>query len=76
MPPLKVRKVGNSLAIILTMPAQAALGGVKVGDMLSAIVGPDRQLTLTAYDSEFEAQMNLADDVMHRRRNVLRELAK
>ena len=31
---------------------------------------------LTAYDPEFEKQMEIARDVMKRRRNVLRELAK
>ena len=33
-------------------------------------------LTLTPYNPDFEAQMTAAREVMKRRRNVLRELAK
>ncbi|NOU20476.1 MAG: AbrB/MazE/SpoVT family DNA-binding domain-containing protein, partial [Methyloglobulus sp.] len=31
---------------------------------------------ITPYDSEFERQMTVAKEVMKKRRNVLRELAK
>jgi hypothetical protein len=33
-------------------------------------------IKLSPYNAEFEAQMTAARDVMKRRRNVLRELAK
>jgi putative addiction module antidote len=71
---LKVRKVGNSVGVILPQEALAALR-VGNGDTLYLIETPGGY-RLTPYDLEFERQMTAAHRVMKRRRNVLRELAK
>lgn len=74
MIPLKVTRIGNSLGVVLPKDAVARLK-VEPGDALYLTESPDGY-RLTAYDPEFEKQMEIARDVMKRRRNVLRELAK
>jgi putative addiction module antidote len=74
MTALKLRKVGNSIGLVL--PAEAlALMHAGLGDIvhLTETVGGVR---LTPYDPPFEKQMTLARKVMKKNRNVLRELAK
>ena len=72
---LKVRKVGNSVGVILP---KAVLEHLKVaeGDPVYATEGPDGSLRLTAASAEFERQMAAAQSIMKRYRNTLRELAK
>jgi putative addiction module antidote len=74
MIPLKVTRIGNSLGVVLPKDAVSRLK-VEPGDALYLTEAPDGY-RLTAYDPEFEKQMEIARDVMKRRRNVLRELAK
>ena len=45
------------------------------GDAMYLTESPEG-FRLTAYDPEFEHQIKAAEDIMKRRRNVLRELAK
>jgi putative addiction module antidote len=71
---LVVRKVGNSLGVILPSAAAAFLD-VKEGDQLFLTETPEGY-RLTPYDPEFEKGMTVAEDVMRRYRNALRELAK
>jgi putative addiction module antidote len=74
MTALKLRKIGNSVGVVL--PAEAlALMGAGLGDTvyLTKTVGGVR---LTPYDPDFEKQMEVARKVMRKRRNLLRELAK
>ena len=71
---LKVIQVGNSLGVTLPKDVLAKLGVAK-GDTLYTIDTPDG-LRLTTHDPAFEAQMDIAREVMKRRRAVLRELAK
>jgi putative addiction module antidote len=72
---LKVRKVGNSVGVILPKEALAHLK-VQEGDTLTAIEGPDGSLQLSPYKAEVSRQMEIVQDLMKRYRNTLRELAK
>lgn len=71
---ITVRKVGNSLGVILPAEAAAFLH-VKEGDVLHLTESPDGY-RITPYDPEFERGMAVAEDLMKRYRNALRELAK
>jgi putative addiction module antidote len=71
---LKITKVGNSAAVILPKELLAQLE-VAVGDMVAVNRTP-RGIELTAPESDFDAQMAAARDVMARRKRALRELAK
>lgn len=71
---LKVRKVGNSLGT--TIPQEVASRmNLAEGDSLYLTEAPGGYL-ITPYDPEFGRQMDAARQIMKRRRNVLRELAK
>ena len=72
--PVKVRKVGNSLGVILTKDVIDALG-VAEGDELFAIRTPDG-IRLTPYDPDFAKAIESTRDYMRRHRNALHELAK
>ena len=74
MSALKLTQIGNSVGVILPKELLAKLG-VGKGDTVYAVEQPDG-VKLTVADLEFEAQMNVAREVMKRRYNVLRELAK
>ena len=71
---LEVKKIGNSVGLILPRDLVAKLG-LKVGDELFAV--PDATgVRLTPYDPEFEESMRLVDQIMDDYKNTLRELAK
>ena len=72
---LKVRKVGNSLGLVLPKELVDRLR-VKEGDKLFFIEAPDGSYRITPYDPEFQEQMALAKKGMSRYRNTLRALAK
>jgi putative addiction module antidote len=74
MSALKLTQIGNSVGLILPKEMLAKLGVAK-GDTLYA-VETDGGIRLTTSDPEFEAQMEVAREIMKRRRAVLRELAK
>ena len=74
MSSMKVIAIGNSVGVTLPKEMLTRLG-VQKGDTLYAIDAPDG-IRLTVADPEFEAQMAVARRIMHRRRAVLRELAK
>jgi len=71
---VKVRKVGNSLGIILTKDVIESLG-VAEGDELFAIRTPDG-IRLTPYDPDFATAIESTRDYMRRHRDALHELAK
>lgn len=71
---LKIQKIGNSAGVILPKDLLAHLD-VEVGQVLAVIKTP-HGIELRTPDSDFEAQMAAARDVMARRRRALRELAK
>ena len=74
MSALKLTQIGNSVGLILPKEMLAKLGVTK-GDTLYA-VETENGIRLTTADPEFESQMNVAREIMKRRRAVLRELAK
>lgn len=71
---LKVTQIGNSVGVILPKEVLARLK-VGKGDSLFVTDLPDG-VALRAYDDEFAEAMGLAREIMRKRRNVLRELAK
>ncbi len=71
----KVRKIGNSLGVILPKEALAELQ-VEEGQALYLTKAPDGGLRITAGDEEFGRQLAVGQDLMKRYRNALRELAK
>jgi putative addiction module antidote len=71
---LKITPIGNSFGVILPKEALAELK-LAGGDAVFLTKTPDG-FRITPYDPDFEAQMNAAKQVMKRRRNALRELAK
>jgi putative addiction module antidote len=74
MSELKVTTVGNSAGIVLSKEILAKLR-VGKGDKLYAIETPNG-IELTAYNPEFAAQMDLAEDIMREDRDVLKKLAE
>jgi len=72
--PVKVRKVGNSLGVILGKDVVEALG-VAEGDELFAVKTPEG-IRLTPYDPEFAQAIESTRDYMRRHRNALHELSK
>lgn len=72
--PVKVRKVGNSLGVILTKDVVESLG-VAEGDELFAVRTPDG-IQLTPYAPDFAKAIESTRDYMRRHRNALRDLAK
>lgn len=70
---LKVRKIGNSLGVILPRPILEDLN-VEEGDELFAIQTPDG-VQFTPYDPEFAESMEDAREFMRSHRNAFRELA-
>jgi putative addiction module antidote len=71
---LKVRKIGNSLGVVLPKDVLAKLN-VGEGAELTVSETPDG-VALTAFDDETRRQLEIARDIMRRYRNTLRELAK
>jgi putative addiction module antidote len=71
----KVTTVGASAGFILTKEAMVRLK-VQKGDSVYLTEAPDGSYRLTPYNPDFERQMNLAEEIMHEDREVLRALAK
>ncbi len=71
---LKLRKVGNSIALIVPKHMRQKMG-VKEGDAVYLTETPDGY-QISPYDPEFSRQMELAKKGMKKYRNALRELAK
>ena len=70
---LKITTVGNSAGVILPKELLARLR-MKKGDELYVLETPDG-IKLTAYNPTFAEQMAVAEEVMHKDRNLLRRLA-
>lgn len=75
MSSLKVRKIGNSLGVVLPKELAARLK-VNEGDHLFVTEAPDGSMRISSYDPAFAEQMDAAKDAMAQYRNTLRELAK
>ncbi len=74
MTALKLTQIGNSVGVILPKEVLARLK-LEKGDTVF-VTDAANGVMLTPYSPEFEVQMEAARQVMKRRRNVLRELAK
>ena len=72
---LKLRKVGNSLGVVLPKEALAHLK-VEEGQSVYLTEAPDGSYRVTSSNPEFTRQMAVAEDIARRYRNALRELAK
>ncbi len=75
---LKLRKVGNSVGVVLPKEALMRLK-VGAGDSLTLTDSPDGSLRVTPTNEgreQFVKQMKAAEGVIRRYRNTLRELAK
>jgi len=71
---LKITAIGNSAGVILPKELLARLRLGK-GDELYALETPDG-VRLTAFDPELAAQMEVAEEVMRKRRTLLNKLAQ
>jgi len=71
----KVRRIGNSLGIVLPKEAIQALR-VKEGAALYITEAPESSLRLTSERKGFKKMMDIAGTGMNLYRNALRELAK
>ena len=71
---LKLRKVGNSVAVILPKHVRQKMG-VKEDDAVYLTETPDGY-RISPYDPEFARQMELARKVQAKHRDALHELAK
>lgn len=71
---LKVTTIGNSAGVILPRELLTRLR-LEKGDELFALETPDG-VRLTTYDPTLAKQMEVAEGVMRKDRNVLRKLAQ
>lgn len=75
---LKLRKVGNSVGVVLPKEAMAKLN-VQEGDSVCLTDAPDGSLRVTPVTEgreQFARQMEAAEKIIRRYRNALRKLAK
>ena len=74
MQQVKVTQIGNSLGVVLPKEVVERLG-ITRGQQLS-LSETATGIELSPFDPEFEEQMRMAEDIMDRYRDTLRELAK
>jgi putative addiction module antidote len=72
---LKLRKIGNSVGLILPKAALSRLG-VGTGNTVFLTEATECGIRLTAANPEFARKMNAAQNLNRRYRNALKELAK
>jgi putative addiction module antidote len=72
---LQVRKIGNSVGLILPKETAARLN-LKEGDRLFVVEQPGGGFVLTPHDPDFEKAMAIADEIMDKYRDTLAALAK
>jgi putative addiction module antidote len=72
---LKLRKVGNSIGVVLPKEALARLNATE-GDSLFLTETADGGLRVTSQSPEFARKMKVFQSLSRRYRNALRELAK
>ncbi len=74
MATLKIRKIGNSLGVVIP---KDLLDEMKLGEGDSFYATRAKNgLHLSPTDAEFARQMEIAEEIMERYKNTLRELAK
>ena len=72
---LKLRKIGNSLGVVLPKEALSSLKATN-GDVIYLTDSPDGGFRITPLNEEFGDQFSRAERIMREDRDVLRELAK
>jgi putative addiction module antidote len=72
---LKVRKVGNSLGVVLPKEVLGHLRASEGGE-LYLLEGPNNSYRLTSLDPTFQSKLEKAEEIMGRFRNTLHVLAK
>ena len=72
---LKVRRVGNSLGLVLPREVVGRLRTAE-GEDLFLVEGPNNTYRLTPFDPDFEKKMSKAEEIMTRYRNTLHVLSK
>ncbi len=72
--PLKIRKIGTSLGIVLPKELLTELG-VGEGDILYPVRTPDG-VSLTHYDPDFEQALKAGRKFMRRYPNAMKKLAE
>ena len=72
---LKLRKVGNSVGVVLPKEVLAHLK-VSAGDTVCVTAATDGSVRMSPAKAEFTRQMKVAEGIVRRYRNTLRELAK
>jgi putative addiction module antidote len=72
---LEIKKIGNSTGLILPKELLARLG-LKQGDEVTVTEGPDRTLTVSAYQRDDDETMRIAREVMSEYKNTFKALAK
>lgn len=70
---LKVRKIGNSLGVVLPKEAIGHLHAAEGGRLF--LIEAPHGVYLTPYDPAFEKKMKKAEDIIDRYRNTLHALA-
>ena len=71
---LKLMQIGNSIGFVLPKEAASRLN-VEKGDVVF-LTESSEGYRISPYDPSFEEQMQSAERIMKKRRNVLRVLAK
>ena len=72
---LKVRKVGNSLGIVLPKETLKRLNIVE-GETLYLTESFENGYRMTPYNENFSKQIAIAEEIMRQDRDLLKELAK
>ncbi len=75
MQAVKVRKIGNSLGVVIPKDVLARMK-VAEGETLYFTETEDGGVRLTPVDETFALQMEAAEKIMRADRHILRELAK
>lgn len=72
---LKIRKIGNSLGVVLP---KEVIGRLRTGEGEDVFLleGPNNTYRITPFDPVFEKKMEKAEEIMARYRNTLHVLAK
>jgi putative addiction module antidote len=72
---LKLRKIGNSLGVVLPKEVISRLNAEE-GARLYLVEAPEGGYRLVPHDPEFEAKMAKAEDILRRYRDALHVLAR
>jgi putative addiction module antidote len=72
---LKIRKIGNSLGVVLP---KEVIGRLRTGEGedVFLVEGPNNTYRITPFDPAFEKKMEKAEEILARYRNTLHVLAK